>query len=332
VSNVTIYDVAKVAGVSISTVSQTLNRPDRVNSVTRGRVLEAIEQLGYVPNATAANQARGGVGRVGVLAPFSSYDSYRRRLMGVLAGSTATARDIVVYDNESAAASEAPLLRTLPVTGRLDGLLIMGLPVDDELAEHLIRRRQPTVLIDSSRPEFSSVNIDDEEGGAIAARHLLERGHTCFAFVQEPQESFAFVSQGQRRNIGFLAAMSDAGFGEDRVHTVLAANDIAGGRKALHDVLSREPRPTAVFAHHDVLAAGVLLECRAQGVRVPDDLAIVGFDDADIAEAAGLTTIRQHFEESGRIGIRLLDERLADASTPVQRIVLGLELVARDTT
>jgi LacI family transcriptional regulator len=87
-----------------------------------------------------------------------------------------------------------------------------------------------------------------------------------------------------------------------------------------------------VFAHHDVLAAGVLLECRAQGVRVPDDLAIVGFDDADIAEAAGLTTIRQHFEESGRIGIRLLDERLADASTPVQRIVLGLELVARDTT
>ncbi len=331
-SNVTIYDVAKVAGVSISTVSQTLNRPDRVNSVTRARVLEAIEQLGYVPNATAANQARGGVGRLGVLAPFSSYDSYRRRLMGVLAGSTAATRDIVVYDNESAAASEAPLLRTLPVTGRLDGLLIMGLPVDDELAEHLTRRRQPTVLIDSSRPEFSSVNIDDEEGGAIAARHLLERGHTCFAFVQEPQESFAFVSQGQRRNIGFLAAMSDAGFGEDRVHTVLATNDIAGGRKALHDVLSRKPAPTAVFAHHDMLAAGVLLECRAQGVRVPDDLAIVGFDDADIAEAAGLTTIRQHFEESGRIGIRLLDERLADASTPVQRIVLGLELVARDTT
>ncbi|HEY0449194.1 LacI family DNA-binding transcriptional regulator [Actinophytocola sp.] len=328
----TIYDVAALAGVSISTVSQTLNRPDRVNATTRGRVLEAIEQLGYVPSATAATQARGGVGRVGVLAPFSSYDSYRRRLMGVLTGSGASTRDIVVYDNESAAASEAPLLRTLPVSGRLDGLLIMGLPVDDELAAHLTRRRLPTVLIDSGRPEFSSVNIDDEEGGAIAARHLLARGHTCFAFVQEPQESFAFVSQGQRRNIGFLAEMTRAGLGEDRVHTVLASNDIAGGRKALHDVLSRTPMPTAVFAHHDVLAAGVLLECRSQGVRVPDELAIVGFDDADIAEASGLTTVRQHFEESGRIGVRLLDGRLADASTPVQRIVLGLELVARDTT
>lgn len=328
--NVTIYDVAAKAGVSISTVSQTLNRPDRVNVVTRERVLKAIEALGYVPNATAANQARGGVGRVGVLAPFSSYDSFRRRLMGVLTG--AETRDVVVYDNESAAASESPLLRTLPVTGRLDGLLIMGLPLDDELAEYLIGRRQPTVLIDSSRPEFSSVNIDDEEGGAIAARHLLARGHTCFAFVQEPQESFAFVSQGQRRNIGFLAEMARAGLGEDRVHTVLASNDISGGRKALHGVLACEPRPTAVFAHHDVLAAGVLLECRSVGVRVPDDLAIVGFDDADIAEAAGLTTVRQHFEESGRIGIRLLDERLADSSSPVQRIELGLELIARDTT
>lgn len=332
--NVTIYDVAERAGVSISTVSQTLNRPDRVNVVTRERVLKAIEHLGYVPNATAANQARGGVGRVGVLAPFSSYDSYRRRLMGVLTGAAngGVARDVVVYDNESAAASESPLLRTLPVTGRLDGLLIMGLPVDDELAEYLIGRRQPTVLIDSSRPEFSSVNIDDEEGGAIAARHLLARGHTCFAFVQEPQESFAFVSQGQRRNIGFLAEMGRAGLGEDRVHTVLAANNIAGGRKALHEVMACTPRPTAVFAHHDVLAAGVLLECRSAGVAVPDDLAIVGFDDADIAEAAGLTTVRQHFEESGRIGIRLLDERLADATTPVQRIQLALALVDRDTT
>jgi DNA-binding LacI/PurR family transcriptional regulator len=332
VSNVTIYDVAELAGVSISTVSQTLNRPDRVNVVTRKRVLDAIERLGYVPNATAADQARGGSGRVGVLAPFSSYASFHRRLTGVLTASRLASRDIVVYDNESAAASQSPLLRTLPVNGRLAGLLIMGLPVDDELADYLIRRRQQTVLVDSSRPEFSSVNIDDEEGGAIVARHLLAAGHTCFAFVQEPQESFAFVSQGQRRNTGFLAEMAKAGLDEDRVHTVLASNDIAGGRKALREVLTRDPKPTAVFAHHDVLAAGVLLECRSAGVRVPDDLAIVGFDDADIAEAAGLTTIRQHFEESGRIGARLLSERLTDPATPVQRIVLGLELVNRETT
>jgi LacI family transcriptional regulator len=331
-NTVTIYDVAARAGVSISTVSQTLNRPDRVNVATRTKVLNAIEDLGYVPKATAVSNARRGVGRIGVLAPFTSYDSYRRRLMGVLAESGGTARDVVVYDHESAASNVSPLLRTRPVSGRLDGLIIMGLPVDDELAENLLGRGLPTVLVDSIRPEFSTVNVDDEEGGAIAGRHLLGRDHTSFAFVQEPQQSFTFVSQGQRRNTGFRRALADAGVADDRVRIVLTSNDIAGGRRSLEQILALTPRPTAVFAHHDVLAAGLLLECRRCGIDVPGDLAIVGFDDDSIAEAAGLTTIRQPFEESGRIGARLLGELIGGGSGPVQRIVLGLKPVLRDTT
>ena len=149
---VTIYDVAARAGVSISTVSQVINRPGRVNARTRDRVLKAVEDLQYVPKAAAVSSARRGVGRIGVLAPFTSYDSYRRRLMGVLSESDGGSRDVVVYDHESAAASLSPLLRILPVTGRLDGLLIMGLPLDDALAEKLITRQLPTVLMDSSRP------------------------------------------------------------------------------------------------------------------------------------------------------------------------------------
>jgi len=332
VSTVTIYDVATRAGVSISTVSQTLNRPERVNAATRERVLDAIDELGFVPKATAVSHARRGVGRIGVFAPFTSYDSYRRRLMGVLSESDGTATDIVIYDHVSAAATMSPLLRTLPVTGRLDGLLIMGLPLDDALAQHLITRRLPTVLVDSRRPEFSTVDVDDEEGGAIIARHLLSRGHTSFAFVQEPQQSFAFVSQGQRRNTGFLRVLAEAGLGQDRVHTVLVRNDIAGGHEALNLILAQSPRPTAVFAHHDLLAAGLLLQCRRRGVDVPGELAIVGFDDNSIAEAAGLTTVRQPLEESGTIGARLLAQLIAGTSTAVQRITLGLELVVRDTT
>ncbi|GAA5193681.1 LacI family DNA-binding transcriptional regulator [Rugosimonospora acidiphila] len=329
---VTIYDVAARAGVSISTVSQTINRPGRVNPRTRDRVLRVIEELEYVPKAAAVSHARRGVGRIGVLAPFTPYDSYRRRLMGVLAESNGASWDVVVYDHESAAASMSPLLRTLPATGRLDGLLIMGLPLDDALADNLLTRGLPTVLVDSSRAEFSTVNIDDDEGGSMAARHLLERGHRSFAFVQEPQESFAFLSQGQRRNRGFRRAVADAGGDPDAVHTVLTSNDIAGSREALHEVLARRPRPTAVFAHHDVLAAGLLLECRRRGVRVPDDLAVVGFDDGSVAETAGLTTVRQPFEESGRLGTRLLRDAVRGAAEPIQRIVLGLELVVREST
>ncbi len=329
---VTIYDVAARAGVSISTVSQTINRPNRVNPRTRERVLRAIEELEYMPKAAAVSHARRGVGRIGVLAPFTSYDSYRRRLMGVLAESDGASRDIVVYDHESAAASISPLLRTLPATGRLDGLLIMGLPLDDALAENLLSRNLPTVLVDSSRPEFSTVNIDDDEGGAMAARHLLDRGHRRFAFVQEPQESFDFLSQGQRRNRGFLRVIGEAGIDPNSVHTVLTRNDIVGSRAALPEVLGHRPRSTAVFAHHDVLAAGLLLEARRLGVRIPDDLAVVGFDDGSVAEAAGLTTVRQPFEQSGRLGARLLGELIQDATDSVQRVVLALDLVVRDST
>jgi DNA-binding LacI/PurR family transcriptional regulator len=329
---ITIYDVAAYAGVSISTVSQTLNRPSRVNAKTRERVLKAIDELDYMPKAAAVSHARRGAGRIGVLAPFTSYDSFRRRLMGVLAESDGTSRDVVVYDHESAAASVSPLLRTLPVTGRLDGLLIMGLPLDNALAAHLLARQLPTVLVDSSRKEFSTVNVDDDEGGAILGRHLLERGHTSFAFVQEPQESYAFLSQGQRRNRGFLQVLAEAGIDTGAAPTVLTSNDITGSRKALHEVLALRPAPTAVFAHHDVLAAGLLLECRRQGVRVPDDLAVVGFDDGSVAEAASVTTVRQPFEESGRIGVRLLGDLIRGTSKSVQRIVLGLELVVRDST
>jgi DNA-binding LacI/PurR family transcriptional regulator len=331
-SNVTIYEVAARAGVSISTVSQTINRPGRVNPRTREKVLQAIEELKYMPKAAAVSHARRGVGRLGVLAPFTSYESFRRRLMGVLAESDGTNRDVVVYDHESAAASTSPLLRTLPVTGRLDGLLIMGLPIDDALAQNLLTRRLPTVLVDTSRPEFSTVNVDDDEGGAMAARHLLDRGHRSFAFVQEPQESFAFLSQGQRRNRGFLGTVAEAGLDPRRVATVLTANDVAGGAAALAGVLALRPVPTAVFAHHDTLAAALLLACRRNGVRVPDDLAVVGFDDGLVAESAGLTTIRQPFEESGRLGARLLGDLVEESSDRVQHIVLGLDLVVRDST
>lgn len=330
-AKVTIYDVAALAGVSIATVSQALNRPERVRAETRTKVLAAVEELDFIPQASAVSHARRGVGRIGVLAPFTSYESYRRRLSGVLSECEGQAREVVVYDHESAAATSSPLLHSLPSTGKLDGLLLMGLPLDDSLVQRLLRQEIPTVIVDSHRPEFSSVNTRDEEGGVLVAQHLLARGHSTFAFVGEAQHSHAYLSQGQRRRSGFANAISEAGVHADKLIDVAVDGGVAGGRDAFRLLEAAGTLPSAVFAHNDSIAAGLLLELRSRGVEVPREVAVIGFDDGDIAEAVGLTTVRQPFEESGRVAARLLAAVIARESDTIQRIELELQLVVRET-
>jgi LacI family transcriptional regulator len=328
----TIYDVASRAGVSISTVSHTLNRPNRVNAETRRRVLEAIDELGYVPKATAMAHARKEVGRLGVIAPFTSYESYTRRLMGVLKEAEGAATEIVVYDQESAASATSPLLSSLPVTHRLDGLLIMGLPVDDVLAERLLTQGLPTVLIDSARPELDSITIDDDAAGHLVGRHLIQRGRRTFTYVSEPQRSNAYLSQGQLRRAGLRRAAVEAGLDAGDVRAVRTTNDIDGGREALRAMLAADSLPEAIFAHQDVLAAGLLIESRQHGIRVPEDVAIVGFDDSELAQALAITTARQPLEESGRLGFRQLREAISGTHGAPRHVTLGVELVVRATT
>lgn len=328
----TIYNVATRAGVSISTVSHTLNRPHRVHAATRRRVLEAIDELGYVPKASAVAHARKGVGRIGVIAPLSSYESYTRRLTGMVQEAEGTATEIVIYDHESAASAASPLLATLPITRRVDGLVIMGVPLDDRLADRLFAQSLPTVLVDTHRPELDSITIDDQAAGEMVARHLLERGRRRFAYVSEPQRSDAFLSQGQMRRNGFRRALSNAGIPPKEMRHVCTGNDIAGGRQAIANMLADGPLPEAIFAHHDVLAVGILLECKERGIRVPDDLAVVGFDDGLAAEAVQLTTIRQPFEESGRLGFRRLQDLVSGRIGSAQHVRLAVELITRATT
>ena len=332
VEHATIYDVASRAGVSISTVSHTLNRPQRVNPATRQRVIDAIDELGYVPKAIAMAHARKAVGRVGVLAPFSSYESYTRRLKGILAEAQDEATEIVIFDQESAASATSPLLSALPVSRRLDGLVIMGLPLDDHLAERLLAQGLPTVLVDSNRPELDSITIDDHAAGYCIGRHLIESRRHSIAYVSEAQRSDAYLSQGQLRRNGLRRAVTDAGIDPDQVSHVHTSNDIAGGAAAVQKMLTEQRLPDAVFAHQDIIAAGVLRECQRQGVRVPEDLAVVGFDDGDLAEALDITTIRQPLEESGRLGYRHLREAINGRTGSARHVTLGVELIVRATT
>ncbi|GAA1711762.1 LacI family DNA-binding transcriptional regulator [Fodinicola feengrottensis] len=321
----TIYDVAARAGVSITTVSNALNKPQRVGAATLRRVLEVIDELGFTPKADAVSQARRGVGRIGVLAPFSSYASYRGRLVGVLRACEGLAVEVVVFDQPSVAASVSPLLSSLPTTGRLDGMLLMGVPLEDAMARRLVERGLATVLVDSVHRDFTTVNVDDEGGGALVGEFLAERGHREVAYVSEQQRSADYLSPGQLRIRGLVRAL-----GADVRH-VTTDNSLSGGRRAAAELIAASAVPDAILAHYDDLAAGLVAGFRAAGLRVPQDVAVVGYDDGTLADALDLTTVRQPFEESGRLAAGLLLERLADPAAAVQHVMLPGQLVVRST-
>jgi DNA-binding LacI/PurR family transcriptional regulator len=328
---VTIYHVAEQAGVSITTVSNALNRPDRVGAATLARVMAVIDELGFTPKEAAVSRARKGVGRIGVLAPFTSYASYRSRLAGVLEACDGQAIEVVLFDQQSVAEASSPLLGSLPVTGRLDGVLIMGLPLKDAMARRLAQRQLAAVLVDSAHPDLSSVNVDDEAGGYLVGKYLVDQGHQTFAYVSERQRSTTFLSPGILRMRGFERALADAGLAPGAMRHVITSHDVDGGRRAAAEMIAAGNLPDALFAHFDDIAAGLLSGLRAKGVRVPEDVAVVGYDGTELADALDLTTVHQPFVESGRIATGLLLDQLNRKSPGVQHIKLPAQLIVRST-
>jgi LacI family transcriptional regulator len=330
---VTIYEVANRAGVSIATVSHVLNRPDRVGAATRERVLNIMDELGFTPKPTAVTLARKGVGRIGVLAPFTSYSSYAVRLTGVLEACADRNVDVVVFDVPSVAAATSPLLRTVPVTGRLDGLLIMGIPVESAAARRLSARKLATVLVDSLQPDLNRVNVDDEAGGYQIGTHLIDRGHRGFTYVSEGQRSSDYTSPAQLRKRGLTRALREAGLAEEGLqHWIARSNDMRGGREAAADILRLDRVPTAVIGHHDGLAAGLLAGFKSAGRIAPADIAVVGYDGTELSEAVELTTVEQPFAETGRIATTLLLGMLDGTPRPSQQVSLTPTLIVRGTT
>ncbi len=327
--DVTIYDVAELASVSISTVSRVLNSPEQVNEATRTRVLAAIDRLNFVPKAEATARARKGTRRVGVLAPFITYPSFVQRLRGVAALADAS-YEMVIYNVESASRRDGYLL-TLPVTRRLDGLIVMALPFGDEVAQRLRAHHLETVLIECTHPFFSSVEIDDASGGELVARYLIERGYRRFAFVGDADVPDYAIPTSEKRLFGYQRALQQAGFALDSQYIRLGVHGLEQARQLALQLFDLPVPPTAVFAPSDTQAMGVLKAARERGLAVPRDVAVIGFDDVEVAGYIGLTTVRQPLEESGRVAVDLLLSRLANQTRPVQRVTLPLEIVPRET-
>jgi DNA-binding LacI/PurR family transcriptional regulator len=324
----TIYDVARSSGVSISTVSRVVNAPQLVNEATRRKVLDAVTRLGFVPKAEASVRARKNVGNVGVLLPFFTSPSFVQRMRGVAAALAGTEYELIVYTVESAGRLHG-YLDSLPLRRRLDGLILMSLPLDARHAQHILSHGLETVLIEVGFPSFCSVEIDNVEGGRIAARYLASKGYRRCAFVGESGTPAYTVHMNDLRLSGYREALEEAGIGlaEDCVN--LRPYTREGVVAQTHELLSLNPPPDAIFAYSDLHAADILKAARERGLRVPDDLAVVGFDGTDMADYLGLTTVDQGLHESGRLAAELLISRISDRGRPPQAVRLQPKVIQR---
>jgi DNA-binding LacI/PurR family transcriptional regulator len=327
----TIYDVAERSGISISTVSRVLNNPEKVNPKTRARVLDAIDKLGFVPKAEARARALSQTNRIGVITPFFTAPSFVQRLRGVASALAAFNYELVIYTVDSFDRLEG-YLSSIPFTGNLDGLIVMSLPIQKKEARRLIEHGIETVLIEFSHPGLNCIEIDDVHGGLLAGEYLLNKGHRRIAFAgdREPHD-FQLHPAGMRLK-GFQQALKNAGVTIPSEYVSLFENTQEEAMRAARELLSLPQPPTAIFAAADIQALSVLKVAREMGVRVPEELAVIGFDDIDSAEFMDLTTIRQHLDESGKLAVDILLAHIADPLRPPQHVKLPLSLIERQTT
>jgi DNA-binding LacI/PurR family transcriptional regulator len=326
----TIYDVAKRAGVSITTVSRILNAPDKVNSETREKVLVVIDALGFVPKAEARARAMQHTGRIGVISPFFTAPSFMQRLRGIAETLSPKNFELVVYTVDSSDHLQG-YLSSLPLTGNLDGLIILSLPVDDVQVRRLIDHGLPAVLIEYPHPKLDCVEIDDVEGGYMAAKYLMGKGHRRIAFLGDtdlPEYSIHPVSLRLR---GFRRALKEARIKLPDIFVRLAPYSQEQTRQAAKELLNLPDPPTAIFAATDFQALGVLKAARQLNIKVPEQVAVIGFDDLDMAEYVDLTTISQHLDESGKLAVEILLAQIESPSRPPRHVKLPLALVERQT-
>ena len=325
-----IFDVAELSGFSISTVSRVINTPEKVNINTRQKVYAAIDQLGFVPQAEARARALRLTGRIGVITPFFTAPSFVQRLRGIAASLSKENYELVVYTVDSNNRLQS-YLTSLPLTGNLNGLIIISLPITEADANRLVEHNLPTVLIEFPHPLLHSVEIDDVAGGKMAAEYLINKGHKRIAFLGDTDLPEYSIHPVSLRLKGFRQALKNANIDVPKEFIRLAPYDQEQACIFAKELINMPNPPTAFFAATDYQALGILKAVRQLGLKVPDQIAIIGFDDLDMANYEDLTTIRQHLDESGRIAIEILLSHIADENRPVQHITLPLKLIERLT-
>jgi LacI family transcriptional regulator len=321
-ANVTIKDVARHAGVSSMTVSRVINGSERVSPETRRRVEEAIAELGYVPSRLARGLIRQKTGTLALIVPDVANPFFTLIVRGAEDVARRAGYRMILCDTRADLTIEREVIEEM-IAHRVEGMVIA--PVSDRSKGHLQRVARfgvQFVLIDRTvRGVESDVVVGDNAGGARRlVEHLIDLGHRRIGFITESDE----VSTARDRRQSYEAALASAGLPLDPALIVSSTVDPRGGYNGMRRLLELDERPTAVFAVNNLVAVGAIEAVRARDLEVPDDVALVCFDDIEYASRLYpfLTVMAQPAETLGTLGTQLLVERIEGRAPEQHRVVL----------
>ncbi len=328
----TISDVAKRAGVSTMTVSRVINNASYISPETRERVEKAIAELGYVPNALARSLRFKQTKTIALVLTDITNPFFTTLARGVEDVASEQGFSVIFCNTDESESEEAEYLNVL-LQKQVDGILLVPACCEKDLIVSIQSRGSPVVLLDRRIPgaKVDTVRCDSEQGAYQVVRHLLNLGHKRIAILAGPQS----ISTSVDRVAGYRRAMSEAGLDRNAQLVYHAGFTQEGGYQMTKQVRANRVRPTALFAGNNFIAMGIFRSLREAGLRVPDDLSVVAFDDllVEFVMDPFLTVVAQPAYEMGRQATELLLTRLAgEGPAEPQEIVLPIELIVRKSS
>lgn len=324
-------DVAEAAGVSVTTVSHVINETRYVSDELRARVLKAMEELNYHPNILARSLRRGKTHTIALIVPDNSNPFFAEIARVAEMIGFENDYSVILCNSNKSVEREAAYLDVL-IAKKVDGVIFIAAGSPQEHLQELAREGIPVVVADRDVPQTLAdvVLVDHEQGGYDATKYLISLGHRRIACIAGPSP----LTPSADRVRGYKRALAEAHIPFDEQLVVPSTESYIGGEIAMTQLLNLDEPPTAVFAYNDVNAIGALRAIANAGLRVPQDISIVGFDDIPLASAVvpSLTTIAQPIAELGTLATELLISRIRGSNTSSgQRIMLETRLVVRES-
>ncbi|WP_397535413.1 LacI family DNA-binding transcriptional regulator [Roseateles sp.] len=327
----TIKDVAALAGVSFTTVSHVLNETRPVSADARRRVLAAVEEIGYLPSAVARSLRKSETKIIGVLVPNVNNPFFAELVVGVEECCRLAGYSVFLCNSDNDPRRQQQYMRTL-LEKRVDGLLLSSAGDAAALARIFKLATVPAVTVDRLVPgaRADRVSVNNLDGASKAVRHLVGLGHRKIGCISGPAE----FEVTQERVEGWRRAQEEAGFNADEQLLIESDFSSSGGYEAARQLLSTHPDMTALFASNDLMALGALRAAAEIGIKVPQQLSIVGFDDIELSSYVfpGMTTVGCSIRELGREAGRVLIDRIENPGAPLKDVQLTPRLVLREST